>query len=83
MNNFMQNYFGPLGKEWCMYFYILSIFFLVAFIIALIGIFITLVTEKKSRDSMFLANSVAILFNTLLAYFINRLLNTMCINSVN
>ena len=83
MNNFMQNYFGPLGKEGCMYFYILSIFFLVAFIIALIGIFITLITEKKSRDSMFLANSVAILFNTLLAYFINRLLNTMCINSIN
>jgi hypothetical protein len=79
----MKNYFGPLGKEWCIYFYVLSMFFLFAFGLSIIGIIGSVVFNKKKIDSMFVANSVAILFNTLLAYFVNRLLNTMCVNSVN
>jgi hypothetical protein len=79
----MKNYFGPLGKEWCIYFYVLSMFFLLAFGLSIIGIISSVVFNKKKIDSMFVANSVAILFNTLLAYFVNRLLNTMCVNSVN
>ena len=27
MSNFMNTYFGPLGEEYCVYFYALSIFF--------------------------------------------------------
>lgn len=81
MDDFMRNYFGPLGKEWCLYFYLLSIFFLVAFVLAIISIIVSMIYNKKKIDSMFIANSVAILFNTLLAYFVNRLLNTMCLNS--
>jgi hypothetical protein len=83
MNSFMQNYFGPVGREWCMYFYALSIFFFIAFILAIIGVIGGLVMKNKKIDTFFVANSAALIFNTLLAYFVNRLLHTMCINSVN
>ena len=34
----MDKLFGPLGKEWCVYFYILSIVAYVAFILAVFGL---------------------------------------------
>jgi len=77
----MHNYFGPLGKEWCLYFYVLSIFFFVAYILAIIGVIGGFVMKRKKIDALFVANGMALIFNTLLAYFVNRLLNTMCINS--
>ena len=81
MNEFMDSYFGPLGKEWCLYFYVLSIFFFVAYILAIIGVIAGFVMKRKKIDALFVANGMALIFNTLLAYFVNRLLNTMCINS--
>ena len=80
MNEFMDSYFGPLGKEWCLYFYVLSIFFFVAYILAIIGVIGGFVMKRKKIDALFVANGMALIFNTLLAYFVNRLLNTMCIN---
>ena len=35
MSNFMNTYFGPLNKEWCIYFQILSMFFLFMFVTSL------------------------------------------------
>ena len=78
----MRNYFGPLGKEWCLYFYVLSIIFFITFFLILIGIIITAVTKPKKMDMMFIGNSAVLLFNSILAYFVNRLLNTMCMNSI-
>ena len=78
----MDSYFGPLGKEWCLYFYVLSIFFFVAYILAIIGVIGGFVMKRKKIDALFVANGMALIFNTLLAYFVNRLLNTMCVNSV-
>ena len=82
MEDFMHHYFGPVGSEWCAYFYVLSIFFFITFLLAIFGIIAGIIFNKKKIDSLFAANSIAILFNTLLAYFVNRLLHTMCINSV-
>ena len=79
MNNFMDAYFGPLGKEYCVYFYVLSIIFGVTFVLSAISIGSFIVMHSKKVDSMFIANSFLILFNSFLAYLSNRLLNTMCV----
>ena len=81
-STFMETYFGPVGNEWCIYFYALSILFFISFILAIIGIISAVVMKGKKIDAMFIVNSLALLFNTLLAYFVNRLLHTMCMNSV-
>ena len=82
MDNFMDAYFGPLGKEYCVYFYVLSIIFGVTFVLSAISIGSFIVMHSKKVDSMFIANSFLILFNTFLAYLSNRLLNTMCVKTL-
>ena len=64
MNNFMNSYFGPLGQEYCMYFYVLSIIFGVSFVLSLISIGSFIVMHYKKVDTMFVMNSIFILFET-------------------
>jgi hypothetical protein len=78
----MDAYFGPLGKEYCVYFYVLAIIFGVTFVLSAISIGSFIVMHHKKVDSMFIANSFLILFNTFLAYLSNRLLNTMCVKTL-
>ena len=78
----MTTYFGPLSREYCAYFYVMSILFFVFFILSIIGVVSTVVMKGKKIDFMFILNSSMLILNTLLAYFVNRLLNTMCTGSV-
>ena len=82
MDNFMNEYFGPLGKEYCTYFYVLSIIFGVTFVLSAISIASFIVLHHKKVDAMFIVNSFFILFNSFLAYLVNRIMNTMCIKSL-
>lgn len=82
MQDFMQDYFGPLGQEYCLYFYFLSIIFYILFIMSLIGVAGGIYMNYKKLNTMFVLNSSLLILNTLLAYFVNRLLNTMCMNSI-
>ena len=82
MNNFMEDYFGPLGKEYCVYFYVLSIIFGITFVLSAISIGSFMVMHHKRVDATFIANSFLILFNSFLAYLSNRLLNTMCVTTL-
>ena len=82
MNNFMNSYFGPLGQEYCVYFYALSIIFGVTFVFSAISIASFIVMHHKKVDVMFIVNSALVLFNSFLAYLANRLLHTMCVKTI-
>ena len=82
MDGFMNNYFGPLGKEYCSYFYVLSIIFGVTFVFSAISIASFIVMHHKKVDSMFVMNSFFVLLNTFLAYLVNRIMNTMCVKTL-
>ena len=78
----MTTYFGPLSREYCTYFYFMSILWFVFFILSIIGVVSAVIMKGKKMDFMFIINSSMLILNTLLAYFVNRLLNTMCTGSV-
>ena len=78
----MSNYFGPLGKEYCLYFYIMSIFFFIIMMLGVFGIIVTIAKNPKQVNVMFFVNAAMLLMNSVLAYFVNRLLHTMCANSI-
>jgi hypothetical protein len=80
--SFMDKYFGPLPREYCVYFYAMSIIFAFFFVIGLISITYFVLFHFKKVNGLFIVNSVFVLFNTLLAYLVNRLLHTMCVKSV-
>lgn len=82
MDSFMNDYFGPLGQEYCMYFYVLSIIAGVSFVLSAVSVVSYSVMHYSKINSMFVVNSVLVLFNTFLAYIANRLLHTMCVKSI-
>jgi hypothetical protein len=82
MAAFMDKYFGPLPREYCVYFYALSIIFGLIFVFSVMSIAFFIVMHFKKVNAMFIINSALVLFNTFLAYIANRLLHTMCVKSV-
>ncbi len=82
MNSFMNTYFGPLPREYCVYFYALSIIFGLMFAMSAISIAYFMVMHYKKVNAMFISNSILVLINTYLAYIANRLLHTMCVKSI-
>jgi len=78
----MDKYFGPLPREYCVYFYVLSIAFGLMFVSSVISIVYFMLTNMKKVNTMFFVNHIFVLLNTFLAYLVNRLLHTMCVKSI-
>jgi hypothetical protein len=82
MSSFMDKYFGPLPREYCVYFYALSIIFGFLFAFSTVSIAYFMIMHFKKVNMMFVVNSLLVLFNAFLAYIANRLLHTMCVKSI-
>jgi hypothetical protein len=82
MNSFMDKYFGPLPREYCVYFYALSVLFGAMFAFSLLSMLYFMMMHMKRVNMMFIANSFFMILNTFLAYLVNRLLHTMCVKSI-
>lgn len=82
MDSFMNTYFGPLGEEYCVYFYALSIFFGLAFVLSVISVVTYMFTNFNKINMNFLIHTFFLLLNSFLAYLVNRLLHTMCMKSI-
>ena len=81
MNELMDSTFGPLGKQYCDWFYWLSVISLILFVISIVSILYTLLFEGEKFSTGLLVNLLAISFVYFIPYFENRLLYTMCQNS--
>jgi hypothetical protein len=81
-DSFMNKYFGPLPREYCVYFYSLSILFGIIFATSAVSIGYYMITNFKRINAMYVVNSAFILLNSFLAYLVNRLLHTMCVKSI-
>ena len=73
-----NQYFTPLGKEYCVYFYYLSVIGFAFFWLALIGgIYMGIVQKEKP---VFYMQIMMICLTYLIVYFKSRLLYSMCVN---
>jgi hypothetical protein len=78
-NSFMNKVFGPLGKDYCLWFYFLSIIGFVLMIFILVsGVIVGIWKKSKPEYYLFLVSG-SVLY--LIIYFQNRLLHTMCVAS--
>ncbi len=81
----LNKYLSPfVSNKYCVYFYFISMFFGLTFIVALfVGIFTYVTNYKKiGLTSMLAANWALFLANNFIGYFINRLFYSMCVNSL-
>jgi len=72
--------FGPISKEYCFYFYILSVFGLVFMV--LLTLFTLFIGIRKKEGFPFYLKSFSIVVMYGLLYLQNRLLFNMCSNSL-
>ena len=82
MSDFMTMFFGPLDKSSCVYFLIISILFFIGLVISLGAEALHILKNLKNINLRHLTNGLIILFNIFIAYFVNRLLYTMCTKSL-
>ena len=72
----VSSLFGPIRKEYCLYFYILSVIYLVSFALALGGAVYLGVVKSKGFEYYITIIAASLLY--FLAYLQNRLLYNMC-----
>ena len=72
----MTNLFGPLGREYCIWFYFLSVLSFVSLLLFLVPAVYRGITTKK--DLWYYLGALAIAFMYGITYFQNRLLFSMC-----
>ena len=82
MNELLSSYFGPLDKGACSYFLIISILFFITLVLVLGSELYFIIKNFRNLNFKLVSNGILILFNIFLAYFVNRLLYTMCTKSL-
>ena len=78
MSDLMTSFFGPLDKSACFYFFIISALFFISLVILFTTEIYYLIKNFGKIKLVNVINGLIILFNMFIAYFVNRLLYTMC-----
>ncbi len=78
----MDRYFGPLSKDSCVYFLFMSIVFFGLLVFALVADIFWIFKNYTMLNIRVFTGGLLLLFNIFLAYFINRLMYTMCTKSL-
>jgi len=78
MSSLQNIIFGPLNNDACVYFYFFTGLFFFLLIIVLFSIIIFIIKKPSQVNFNFMLHSIMLFFNIFMAYFVNRLLYTMC-----
>lgn len=78
MSNLYDLFFGPLNQFSCNYFLIVTSFFFVGLVGVLLTEVMYAVRNFRSLTFRHVTGAVLVAFNIFLAYFVNRLMYTMC-----
>ena len=82
MTEFMSMFFGPLNKNACFYFLILTILFFIGLILVIVNEIYFIITNLNRLNLKMISYGFIVIFNIFIAYFVNRLLYTMCSKSL-
>ncbi len=81
MNDLMDYFFGPLPKEYCLYYYYLTIFSAITFMLTFFSFSMVLMKSKKIKSNALLS-MLSVLISLFIGYFTSRLLYTMCVKAL-
>ena len=82
LKKFHDLFFSPLGKEWCLYYYVLLVIAFLGFLITLVSAFISVFGAKKFTATGFLKNSFGPVLTSLIVYFLSRLTYSICVGAL-
>lgn len=79
----LGKYFSPfMSKKYCLYFYILSVITGILLALTVLTGMISFIKNYKKINNVLLLNWLLLVANFFVAYFVNRLLYSMCYNSL-
>ena len=78
--NYLDTLFGPLSKQYCIYFYFLSIFGFILLAIFIVSSIIVGLSKRRGID--YYMQVVGIALGYAIFYFQNRLLHSMCVGTM-
>ena len=78
----MNSYFGPLSLDSCVYFLFIAMIFFALIVFALVADIFWIFKNYKYFNTRMFTGGLLMLFNLFVAYFVNRLLYTMCTKSL-
>lgn len=81
MSDLTDRFFGPLGKEWCMYYFAILVFVFIFFILSIISAVIGLLNLKKFTFNEIYLLSVPVIMNLVL-YLQSRIIYSICVSSL-
>jgi hypothetical protein len=76
----MNTLFGPLSRDYCDYFFILSVFGFILLAVLLISTLLVGITKRKGSE--FYLQTLSIAVGYAIFYFQNRLLHSMCAGTI-
>lgn len=78
--NYLDTLFGPLSKQYCVYFYFLSIFGFILLAIFIVSSIMVGLSKRRGID--YYMQVVGIALGYAIFYFQNRLLHSMCVGTM-
>ena len=81
MSDLTNKFFGPLGKEWCMYYFAILVFVFIFFVLSIISAVIGLFSLKKFSFNEIYLLCVPIVMNLVL-YLQSRIIYSICVSSL-
>ena len=81
MGSLNDRFFSPLGKEWCMYYYVILVFVFIFFILSIISAVIGLFNIKKLGFNEVYLLCVPVIMNLVL-YLQSRIIYSICVSSL-
>ncbi len=81
MSNLMDYFFGPLSKEYCLYYYVMAVIAAIMFLMTLVSVIVGAFNVKKLTIKYFFMGLYA-LIPMFISYFLMRLMYTICIKAL-
>ena len=81
MNNFVDLVFSPLGKEWCLFYFVFLVITFIAFVSAIFVGIVSIFNVKKFTFAAIYAILLGIFFSAI-TYIQSRLIYSVCIGAL-
>ena len=78
LKRFNDLFFSPLGKEWCLYYYILLVIAFIGLAITVVTAVLSVLNAKKFTVSGFFKNTFGPILTSTIVYFLSRLTYSIC-----
>lgn len=78
----LNQFFKPLSADYCLYFYIITLFSFIMLLFSVVGSVVGLIKSKKDVNFKVIAGLVYVNIGVFMFYLQNRLLYGMCVNSL-